>query len=135
MKLDATEFDSRRLAQVRSKETKPERLLRKMLWQNGLRGYRNHPALPGKPDVFFPRYKLAVFVDGYFWHGCPQHFKEPTNNAQYWTNKINRNRNRDRLVSEELEQMAYRVVRMWEHEVKREPDNVLQRIGEALKAA
>lgn len=133
MEFNATAFDSRRLAQVRSKGTRPEVILRKLLWQNGLRGYRKHPPLPGKPDLVFPRCKLAIFVDGCFWHGCPAHFKMPTNNADYWAEKIERNQRRDGLVQETLERMNYRVLRLWEHEVKREPETVLRKIMEALR--
>ena len=133
MNFNATAFDSRRLAQVRSKGTRPEMLLRKSLWQNGLRGYRKHPPLPGKPDLVFPRYKLAVFVDGCFWHGCPVHFKMPVNNADYWANKIDRNRQHDDAVRETLERMGYHVLRLWEHEVKRDPEAALRKVTEALQ--
>ena len=133
MQFNATEFDSRRLAQVRSKGTRPEMLLRKLLWQKGLRGYRKHPPLPGKPDLIFPRHKLALFVDGCFWHGCPIHFKMPTNNADYWANKIDKNQQRDYLVRQTLEQMGYHVLRLWEHEVKRNPEIALKKVMEALR--
>lgn len=132
MQFNATAFDSHRLAQVRSKGTRPEVLLRKLLWQNGLRGYRKHPALPGKPDLVFPRYKLAVFVDGCFWHGCPAHFKMPTHNADYWASKIDKNQQRDGSVRETLEQMDYHVLRLWEHEVKRDPEATLRKVMGAL---
>ena len=135
MQFNATEFDSRRLAQVRSTGTHPEMLLRKLLWQNGLRGYRKHPPLPGKPDLIFPRHKLAVFVDGCFWHGCPIHFKMPTNNADYWASKIDRNQKRDHLIRETLERINYRVLRLWEHEVKRDPASTLRKVVEATNSA
>lgn len=98
-----------------------------------MRGYRKHPPLYGKPDLVFPRYKLAIFVDGCFWHGCPTHFKMPTNNADYWADKIERNQRRDGLVREMLERMDYHVRRLWEHEVKREPGAVLRKVIEAYR--
>ena len=68
-----------------------------------------------KPDFVFPKLKLAVFVDGCFWHGCPQHFIQPRGNAAFWRKKIAANRTRDRLVNRTLRKMGWRVLRVWEH--------------------
>lgn len=102
---------------IRSKETQPEIKLRKELWALGYRGYRKYPALPGKPDLLFPRKKTVIFVDGCFWHGCPLHYSEPKNNVEYWSKKIGRNIERDRAVDKELQEQGYTVLRFWEHDV------------------
>lgn len=76
-----------------------------------------------RPDFIFPKLKLAVFVDGCFWHGCPQHGTKPKGNAKFWRDKISRNKTRDRLVTRTLRRNGWRVLRIWEHELakKNEP--------------
>ena len=72
-----------------------------------------------RPDFVFPKRKLAVFVDGCFWHGCPQHGTRPRNNRAFWRRKFSRNKKRDALVTRALRRANWRVVRIWEHELKR----------------
>lgn len=99
------------------KNTKPELVLRKALWAVGLR-YRLRSNLPGRPDIIFPGKKVAIFVDGCFWHQCPEHFQAPEHNAEFWANKIARNVERDRQVDRQLTAMGWHVQRIWEHEVR-----------------
>ncbi len=82
-------------------------------------GWRRRQAVFGKPDFVFPRLRLAVFVDGCFWHGCPQHATKPRNNAAFWRRKFAANRERDRLVTRTLRKTGWRVLRIWEHELAR----------------
>lgn len=82
------ESRSKIMASIKRRDTKPELLLRKELWRRGLRGYRLDVKLPGRPDIFFSKYKLCVFVDGCFWHGCPIHYKGVERNKGYWDAKI-----------------------------------------------
>lgn len=100
---------------------------------NGITGWRRHRPLFGKPDFVFPARKLAVFVDGCFWHGCPIHGTSPKQNAKFWREKIARNRARDRLVNRTLRASGWRVLRLWEHDLarKREP-RLLARLHRAL---
>jgi DNA mismatch endonuclease, patch repair protein len=105
----------------RSTGTKPERLLRKALWASGLRGYRkNVGTLPGKPDVVFTKRRLAVFVHGCFWHGCPHCTRNltPKTNAKFWQEKRRANRERDERVEDELVARGYRVLVLWECRLK-----------------
>ncbi|TML54150.1 MAG: very short patch repair endonuclease [Actinobacteria bacterium] len=101
------------------RETRPERVLRSALHQRGLR-FRKHVALLERgrcrPDVVFPRQRVAVFVDGCFWHGCPQHGTRPTTNSDYWSAKITRNVGRDREHDLLLGSLGWHVIRIWEHE-------------------
>jgi DNA mismatch endonuclease (patch repair protein) len=101
------------------RDTKPERLLRSALHQLGLR-YRVHvrllPESRRQVDVAFMRERVAVFVDGCFWHGCPEHGHQPRVNDWYWGSKIMANRARDADTDERLEEAAWQVVRVWEHE-------------------
>lgn len=77
---------SRCMSHVRGKDTKPELLLRRALWKKGLR-YRLFNKLPGRPDILFIRKRVAIFVDGCFWHGCPEHGTQPRSNADFWKKK------------------------------------------------
>jgi DNA mismatch endonuclease, patch repair protein len=73
----------------------------------------------GKPDFVFPKQKVALFVDGCFWHGCPRHSNMPRNNQEFWAKKLGGNKTRDKLVNRELRKMGWVVVRVWEHELKK----------------
>jgi DNA mismatch endonuclease (patch repair protein) len=100
----------------RSTELRMIALFRK----HGLAGWRRHSQLTGKPDFVFPRQRLAVFVDGCFWHGCPSHGSLPRSRSEYWEAKISRNRRRDRAVARLLQAKAWRVLRIWEHALDRQ---------------
>jgi DNA mismatch endonuclease (patch repair protein) len=109
---------SRVMAAIRSKDTKPELALRAALRAVGATGYRVHlRTLPGKPDVAFTRWKVAVFVDGVFWHGHPDHF-DPDTATDYWRTKIARNQERDQETDAALSNSGWRVIRMWDKDVK-----------------
>ena len=120
------------MSRIRGKNTSPELKLRKMLWESGLRGYRVHYKLPGKPDIVFTRKKVVVFVDGCFWHKCPVCFRPPETNAEFWNEKLQKNVERDLKVTKELEDFGWTVLRFWEHEVKKTPEDVVARILLAL---
>lgn len=125
---------SRNMAAIRSKDTKPELALRKALRDAHLIGYRVGPkGIPGRPDVAFTRWRLAVFVDGAYWHGHPDHFNALTASA-YWREKIAKNRARDELTNALLVQQGWRVLRFWDFEVLRSQDAIACRIGQELTA-
>lgn len=105
------------MSQNKGRDTKPEVRLRKACFALGLR-YRLHPKLLGRPDFVFPRYRLAVFVDGCFWHGCPLHYQAPRTRADFWAKKRDANARRDLAVTKELEALSWQVLRVWEHEVR-----------------
>jgi DNA mismatch endonuclease (patch repair protein) len=86
---------------------------------HGITGWRRRWLLDGKPDFVFPKLRLAVFVDGCFWHGCPLHSTQPKTNRKFWREKIARNQTRDRLVTRTLRAGGWRVLRIWEHELAR----------------
>lgn len=122
---------SEQMARVRSKDTAPELTLRQALWQHGLR-YRLRPRLPGTPDLCFVSSRVAVFVDGCFWHGCPQHYSAPVRNAAFWSRKVERNLERDRRTQAALEADGWTVLRVWEHEVKSDLAGVVATIATLL---
>lgn len=122
------------MSRIRSKDTGLEKRLRKLLWSSGFRGYRLYSSLPGRPDIVFSRAKLAIFVDGCYWHGCPKCIKRaiPTN-TKYWGNKIAANKKRDRKNIRALKRIGWQVIRLWEHDMKRKPQECLELIGQALR--
>ena len=122
---------SRCMSRIRGKNTGPEMLLRKALWSRGLR-YRIHYKITGSPDIVFPGKKIAIFVDGCFWHGCPEHGSRPKKNSEFWEKKISKNRSRDQKVTKELSASGWHVLRFWEHEIKNDLDSVIQKIDSVL---
>lgn len=120
---------------IRGKNTKPELALRKALFAEGIRGWRCHyRRAPGTPDIAWPGRKVAVFVDGAFWHGHPSRHK-PGRSGAYWDEKIARNVERDRAVDRALAQQGWAVVRLWDFEVTRTLGEAVQRVRAALEAA
>ena len=108
---------------IRSTNTKAERLLRKALWHHGIRYRKNYKELPGKPDIAITKYKIAVFVDGDFWH-ARGHEDNPgeqvqTNNT-FWAKKLKRNIERDKEVNQALLEMGWLVLRFWDSDVKKD---------------
>lgn len=128
----------RRLRSQRQKDTAGERALRSLLHQRGLR-FRVHYALPGlrrRADIAFPRLRIAVFADGCFWHGCPEHGTWPKQNAEWWRDKIETNQRRDADTDAHLASEGWTVIRVWEHEqVARASDAIARAVDERKRAA
>ena len=110
------------MAAVRSKDTKPEMVVRKYLWSRGFRYRVNNPRLPGHPDIVLRKYHTCIFVNGCFWHGhegC-KYFRMPKTNTEFWERKISRNRERDREEQKQLARMGWHCITVWECELKGE---------------
>jgi DNA mismatch endonuclease (patch repair protein) len=123
------------MARIRSRDTRPELLLRASLRRLGLVGYRVHwRGAPGRPDVAYPGRRIAIFVDGAFWHGHPDFFTFGKSGPK-WDSKIARNIERDREVDLELSRRGWRFFRIWDFEVLRDPDAVAARLAPAIQAA
>lgn len=112
------------MSRIRAKDTSPEKKLRQMLREKGIRGYRIHYNLPGKPDMVFVRKKIAIFIDGCFWHKCPVCFREPETRKEFWMKKIQSNVMRDEKINAQLKEQGWHVIRIWEHEIRKEPEKV-----------
>jgi DNA mismatch endonuclease, patch repair protein len=123
---------SRTMARIRGRNTGPELLLRRALWRRGLRGYRlNVRRLPGRPDLAWGHLRVAVFVDGAFWHGHPSAYK-PGKSGRYWDEKIARNVARDRAADEALVEMGWTVIRLWDFDVRRNVELCVEAVETAL---
>lgn len=108
-----------------------ERRLASLLRKHGIKGWRRRANVAGKPDFVFQKKRIAVFVDGCFWHGCPTHGHQPKSNRRYWQAKLARNRRRDRQINRSLRTSGWRVLRIWAHELN-QPKRVLSRVKRAL---
>jgi DNA mismatch endonuclease Vsr len=126
---------SRLMGAVSSKNNKSTELrLRMALVHTGLRGWILHAKhLPGRPDFFFNSNRLAIFVDGCFWHGCPACGHFPKVHAAFWRAKIERNRERDEHANRELESNGFRVMRFWEHELRTDLKECVRRVSNMLR--
>lgn len=116
------------MSMIKFRDTKPEILLRRRLFANGARGYRVNYKLKGKPDVVFPKQRLAVFVDGCFWHKCPKCFQKPATNKAFWLDKINSNVKRDREINSALKKSGWKVLRFWEHDIRKNSEKCCEKI-------
>ena len=129
------------MRRVHSRDTSPEVSLRRALWKRGLRYRLYSRRLPGQPDIIFPSAKLAVFVDGDFWHGnqwrlrrlssLEDQFRDSAS-AGYWIPKIRRNMERDARANEELAGMSWLVIRIWESELRENVDACADRVADAV---
>jgi len=115
------EITSKIMSAIKATNTKPELLLRKALWASGLRGYRLHwKKVPGRPDIAFPGKRIAIFVNGCFWHRCPNCKPAmPKSNLAFWEEKFNKNIHRDRLKIKSLKKLGWLTVVIWECQLKK----------------
>jgi len=121
------------MSRIRAKDTKPEMTFRIYIWSKGLRGYRVHSKLRGKPDLYFGKSKIAIFIDGCFWHKCAVCFKRPKSNKKYWNKKIQRNVERDLETDVYLESNNIHVLRFWEHEIKNDINKCFNKLKKLIK--
>jgi DNA mismatch endonuclease (patch repair protein) len=129
------ETRSRVMARIRSRDTSPELTLRRALHAAGARGWRCHAKqLPGKPDLAFTRWKLAVFVDGCFWHGHPDFFT-PGKSGVYWDVKIARTKERDAQANAALAEAGWSVIRLWDFEIEQDLPGCVERVLALLRRA
>ena len=104
------------MRRIRSADTRPERALRSSLWKKGLRFRKQYKVEGVRIDIAFPGRRVAVMVDGCFWHGCPAHYRRPKSRNEYWDAKLARNQTRDARNDRVLTSAGWTVVRIWEHE-------------------
>lgn len=112
------ETRSRIMSSIRGRDTKMELAVRPVLEALGFVYHPEEGFLPGAPDFAHLDECVAVFLDGCFWHGCPQHFRPPETNREFWAEKIRRNRERDAKVTAKYRDMGWRIIRVWEHDLK-----------------
>ena len=130
------ETRSYNMSRIKGKNTKPEELVRKFLFSQGFRYRKNDARLPGTPDIVLPKYKTVIFVNGCFWHGhsnC-KYFVVPKTNTEFWLKKIETNRQRDARKISELQSLGWRVIVLWECQLKKNVvDETMQSLVEEIK--
>jgi len=115
---------TKNMQHIRSKDTKPEEIVRKFLFSRGFRYRKNDTRYPGKPDIVLPKYKTVIFVHGCFWHqheGC-KYAAVPKTREEYWIPKLKRNTERDKTVKDQLQRSGWRVLVVWECEIRKKAD-------------
>ncbi len=127
--IPSSEVASKVMSSIKGRDTKPELIFRKLLWQNGLRGYRLHYKVPGKPDIAFVKKKIAIFLHGCYWHRCPKcDLPIPRSNSEFWKHKFQRNVERDKSKELLLRKNGWKVFIIWECEVKNDLTKVIEKI-------
>jgi len=131
---DVLSPEQRRLnmSRIKGKDTKPEKRLRSALHARGWRFRLHCRDLPGSPDIVFRGLKVAIFVDGCFWHGCAAHSVKPQTNRTFWLNKIKANQARDRKAKAALLALGWTVVRIWEHDLKTDLRHTMKSLERVL---
>lgn len=118
---------------IRSAGTLPETLIMRALRRKKIYFAENVKSLTGKPDIVFRRKKIVVFIDSDFWHVHPRRFIMPQSNKRYWREKIRRNKERDKEVNAKLKKEGWKVIRIWEHDVKRNIDKCITKILKIIR--
>ena len=119
---------SKIMSSIKGKNTKPEIIVRKLLWAQGIRYRIHNRKVFGTPDISIKKQKLAIFIDGCFWHGCSNCYKAPKTNSKFWKDKLEYNKHRRTIVRHELRKNDWKILEFWEHQVSKEPDKVIKRI-------
>lgn len=127
------ETRSKIMSKIRSKNTSLEVNFRKLLWKHGLRGYRIHYNIPGKPDIVFVSKRIVIFLDGDFWHGYNWKNLGKVPPKEYWQEKIQKNIDRDKKYNKQLKKEGWVVLRFWEHEIKKNPEKCISKIEKCFK--
>ena len=130
-----TKKRSKMMSKIRGKNTKPEMRFRRALWAKGIKYRVDSRKLPGRPDVSIRKYKLAIFVDGEYWHGYnwEERRKKVKTNREFWIPKIERNIQRDREVNAQLQALGFKVFRFWESEVKKELETCINQVSDYIE--
>lgn len=121
------------MSRIKSKNSKIEILFRKELWKQGFRYSKNSTKYFGKPDAILLKHKTVIFIDSCFWHGCKKHCRIPTVRKKYWTEKIDRNKARDKEVNNHYKRKGWKIIRIWEHNLKRDASIEIKKVVKYMK--
>jgi len=124
---------SEAMSKVRNKDSKIEIEFRKKLWAEGFRYNKNSAKYFGKPDIVLPQYEMVIFIDSCFWHGCKKHGSIPATRIKFWTEKIDRNKTRDKEVNKHYKNKDWKVIRVWEHNLKKTSTIEIDKIVKYLR--
>lgn len=114
-------------------QSKLENQVSREIWKRGLRFRKNDKSLFGKPDISIKKYKIVIFIDSCFWHSCPIHGNMPKTNVEYWEKKLNKNIRRDLEVNQYYKEKGWNVLRIWEHNIKKDFQNTIEQIIQFIR--
>ncbi len=125
-----TEITSKIMSANKGKNTRPEIIFRKALWNSGIKGYRLHPKhIPGRPDIVFTKKRIGIFINGCYWHRCPYcELPMPKTNTVFWKHKFQKNSERDKRKIKELEKLGWNIITIWECNIKKHIEKQLRKI-------
>lgn len=131
-----TQSRSEHMKKIKSHNTKQEIILRKALWLHGLRYRINYKKIPGSPDITLIKFKIAIFIDGSFWHGYNWEEKKAkiTSNKSYWINKIEKNIEHDKSINQQLKESGWAVIRFWDFEIVKNLPKCIDRVLQTVKS-
>jgi len=134
--IPSSEIVSRVMSANKGKDTGPELAFRRALWSKGMRGYRLHMrTIPGSPDIAYRKRKIAIFINGCFWHRCPKcNLPLPKSNTEYWKDKFERNVLRDERKTNDLRALGWKVITIWECEITEDLQDAISRVEKALES-
>ena len=125
----------RKNMQAIQSQSKLENKVSRMLWNKGFRFRKNDRTLFGKPDISIKKYKVVIFIDSCFWHVCETHGTQPKSNQKYWDKKLSRNKERDQEVTAYYLKKGWFILRIWEHQVKEDPEKTVEELAQFIKNA
>lgn len=128
-----TKEQRRKTMQAIKAKSRLEDIVSKELWKRGMRFRKNVRGMIGTPDIAIKKYKIVIFIDSCFWHLCPIHGKIPKSNIEFWKKKLERNRERDKEVTEYYKKRDWNIMRIWEHEIKEDLDSVVDKIVDMIQ--
>lgn len=123
------------MSAIRSTHTKLEDMVTKELWRRGFRFIKYNNRLRGKPDISIKKYKIAIFIDSCFWHLCELHGHVPKSNIDYWSKKLQRNKERDQEITSYYQQIGWHILRIWEHEINEDFESSIDKIATFISKA
>lgn len=121
------------MSKVRGKETAIEIKVRKFIWKKGYRFRKNCTSYFGKPDILLKKHDTVIFIDSCFWHGCSKHCHMPSTRKKFWVQKIERNKTRDKEVNHHYKKIKWHVIRIWEHDLKKDFEGTLEKKLSTIK--
>lgn len=133
MDIVSKEKRSEIMSSIKSKDSEIEIDFRKLLWKSGLRYRKNVSKYLGKPDIVLKRHKTIIFIDSCFWHGCKKHCRIPSTRKKYWIDKISNNQKRDLRINRKYKKNGWRVIRIWEHNLKKQSEKTLKKVIKFLR--
>jgi len=126
------EIRSKTMKAIKSSDTKLEKVVFKELWKKGIRFRKNVKDLFGNPDIAIKKYKIVIFIDSCFWHGCKKHCRIPCSSQEYWCSKIERNKRRDKEVNKYYKVNDWKILRIWEHSINSDFQGTIFKILEFI---